>query len=622
MIYRPEIDGLRAIAVVTVMLFHAGISRVAGGFVGVDVFFVISGYLITTHIMAELDSGDFNLLRFYERRARRLLPALFTVMLISMPFAFAFMLPDALENFGQSVVATTLFSNNILLLLTAGYWDISSELKPLLHTWSLGVEEQFYFVYPWLLIIAARFSSKYVAPVIFLFGMLSFYLSERLLLDNSSASFYLLPTRAWELLSGALVAMHLRNVKVRESDFLASLGLMLIIFPVFYFDYSTVFPGANAGLPVLGTVLVLLYASGNSLVASQLGSKFLVGIGLISYSAYLFHQPMLSFAKIWSKSQPPVSLNLLIVFSSIIVAYLSWRYVEKPFRNPAKISTRKFLAWLIIAAFALLSFGLSTHLSSGWVIRVAEGPDVKFALSTVYNERNRRYNKPHVDLISSRERILVVGNSHGRDFVNFIREGYSLNDDQIYYRNNLYLCLKSEEKLDFSYLSKFSLVVFASNYDQTDAGCILNAIEEIERRGVKSFFAAEKEFGDYLNWIMRVPRSQRGGLKVPVSEKMLLAEEEVRDLVGNQRFIPLLSPLITRNELLVTDAAGRPLSQDGIHTTKYGAQYIAQFALSRSKIHCELLRLESGRSSGIVMTWSDSQGVPVACDLVIDGGRG
>lgn len=352
--YRPEIDGLRALAVIPVILFHAGFGLFSGGFIGVDVFFVISGYLITTILVADIENNRFDLLNFYDRRARRILPALFFVMLLCVPVAWVLMLPEPLENFGQSVVSTVLFSNNILLWLTSGYWDLLSEFKPLLHTWSLAVEEQFYIVFPVLLFFAWRFGVRFVVVAIGVIALTSLLLSEMIWRnidtlksfgwENASAgSFYLAPTRAWELLAGAIAAFHIRKQGVKSVNTLSLLGLMAILFSVMVYDRATPFPGIYGLLPVLGTVLLVLYGGKDTVVAKILSTKIFVGLGLISYSAYLWHQPLFAFARTYSVTEPSTLTYSIVILLSIGMAYVSWRYIEIPFRGKAKVGGRIFM---------------------------------------------------------------------------------------------------------------------------------------------------------------------------------------------------------------------------------------------------------------------------------------
>ena len=209
--YRREIDGLRALAVVPVILFHAGFRAFSGGYVGVDVFFVISGYLITSLIIAEKALGTFSLARFYERRARRILPALFVVMAVCIPVAWLCLLPSDMEAFSKSLVAVSVFASNVLFYRESGYFAADAELKPLLHTWSLAVEEQYYVLYPLFLLAAWRFGRKWVVASIAIVALFSLALAQWGAFNSPAATFFLLPTRGWELLAGALIAFYCRS---------------------------------------------------------------------------------------------------------------------------------------------------------------------------------------------------------------------------------------------------------------------------------------------------------------------------------------------------------------------------------------------------------------------------
>src|SRR4029077_10903920 len=236
--YRPEIDGLRAVAVIPVILFHAGFGLFSGGFVGVDVFFVISGYLITTIIMSELDEGKFTILNFYERRARRILPALFVVMLACLPFAWLWFLARDFKDFSKSIYAVATFSSNILFWRQSGYFDTSTELKPLLHTWSLAVEEQYYILFPLYLMLVYRFGRRWIYWSLIIIGISSLCVSHWAAYNKPSADFYLLPTRGWEILLGAFAAFYLSHdtpprISRVVSQLLSATGLLLVTYSVF-----------------------------------------------------------------------------------------------------------------------------------------------------------------------------------------------------------------------------------------------------------------------------------------------------------------------------------------------------------------------------------------------------
>ncbi len=283
MIYRKEIDGLRAIAILPVVFFHAGFSYASGGYVGVDIFLVISGYLITSLILSDKSNNKFSLLNFYERRARRILPALFLVILLSIPFAFLLMLPIELTNFSWSVLATTFFSSNIFFWREAGYFASPSELKPLLHTWSLAVEEQFYVLFPLFLLIILRFKLKTSLLFILLFLFLSLGLAQVASSKFPSANFYLLPTRGWELLCGSILAFYFfsnPNKKIFNSnllnDFFSFLGFILIIYSIIFFNDKTPFPSFWTLFPVIGTSLLILFTNEETFIGRFLSIKPLV----------------------------------------------------------------------------------------------------------------------------------------------------------------------------------------------------------------------------------------------------------------------------------------------------------------------------------------------------------
>lgn len=332
--YRREIDGLRALAVIPVMLFHAGYDLFAGGYVGVDVFFVISGYLITGILLRELAAGDFSIGRFYERRARRILPALLLVIAATVPFAWAWMTEPLYADFSQSLLAVLAFGSNILFWQQSSYFDVAAELKPMLHTWSLAIEEQFYIIFPPLLWLLFRKCGARLAVVMLaLVAVLSLIATELFVRHSPIAVFYLLPFRAWELLAGAFCAiLHFYNPR-SENQSIALIGIGMILVASFLFDASTPFPSMYALLPVGGTVLVVLFGSERGIVGWLLANKYLVGIGLISYSAYLWHQPIFALARIRFDLVHGELVFLALIALTLLIAWLSWRFVEQPFRR-------------------------------------------------------------------------------------------------------------------------------------------------------------------------------------------------------------------------------------------------------------------------------------------------
>ncbi len=367
--YRPEVDGLRAVAVLPVILFHAGFGAFGGGFVGVDVFFVISGFLITRILVDELEAGRFSMAAFYERRARRILPALFVMLALCVPAAWALLPPSAMARFSDSLVAVTLFSSNILFWRQSGYFDTAAELKPLLHTWSLAVEEQYYILFPIVLAAVYRFNRRLLVPVLLAGFVLSLGLAEWLVHRRPGAAFFLLPTRGWELLLGALAAVlgaRLRAGPV-TSNVLSASGLGMIGLAVFSFDRSTPTPGLQTLLPTVGAALVLLYArTGGSWAGWVLSSRPAVWLGLISYSAYLWHQPLLVFFRYASTGPMGLGMTWVAIIAAIMFGYLSWRLVEMPIRNQKKVAKRTIVALSLLGTSVVGAVGVAGHATAGF----------------------------------------------------------------------------------------------------------------------------------------------------------------------------------------------------------------------------------------------------------------
>ncbi len=297
--HRSDIDGLRAIAVIPVVLFHAGVRHVAGGFIGVDVFFVISGYLITTILLEDIRRDRFSIAAFYQRRARRILPALFAVLLFASLAAYKLLLPNDAYEYGRSLLATLGFISNIAFSRQMGYFDAPAEMKPLLHTWSLAVEEQFYILYPLFLFLVTRYFRKRYAVAIGSVLALSLAYSIGRSDTQAATSFYLPTTRAWELLIGGLLAIQ-SLPKLRHqlsANLLGFFGLGLISYSVFAFSAATPFPGYHALFPCVGAALIIYSGMAvEPLVGRVLSAKPLVFVGLISYSLYLWHWISLLFS--------------------------------------------------------------------------------------------------------------------------------------------------------------------------------------------------------------------------------------------------------------------------------------------------------------------------------------
>lgn len=374
--YRKDIDGLRAVAVVPVVLYHAGVSLLSGGFVGVDVFFVISGYLITSILADDIRRGEFSIMAFYERRARRIFPALFFMLLASIVVFAAILLPFDLRAFSRAVIATVSFTSNILFYLESGYFAAPSELKPLLHTWSLAVEEQFYIVFPILLYLLSKTGPRLRNAALIAIVGLSFAVNLWGVGPHPSATFYLLPARAWELLLGSLLALNVIPAPAGRGirEFAAALGLGLIAYSVLALSATDPFPGWNAAPPCIGAALIIWAgAGGESLGGRLLGLGPVVFIGKISYSLYLWHWPIIVFVKYSTDRGLSPAETGLVVVASVAAATLSWRYVEQPFRGKgSRFGRRWIFTASAVAGALLLTVGMGGYLTKGWPQRFPE----------------------------------------------------------------------------------------------------------------------------------------------------------------------------------------------------------------------------------------------------------
>lgn len=574
--YRSDIDGVRAIAVMSVILAHAGIAQVAGGFLGVDVFFVISGFLITTILTNDLEAGKYSLLTFYERRARRILPALLVVIAACVPFAVWLMLPDFLQNFGQSVVATLLFSNNILLALTSGYWELESAFKPLLHTWSLGVEEQFYVVFPLALAAAWRFGRTAQIATIIAAGAISLVLSEYGWRHWPDAAFYLPVTRAWELMAGCLTAYVAR--RERSSDNLLSLAsLAAIVLPMVLFDEHTPSPSLWSAVPVLGTVGVILFSRPGTVAYRLLSPRPVVFVGLISYSAYLWHQPLFAFARIASLEPPPLALNLLLIAVTLALSVLSWRYVEVPFRDRKAMPLRRVAAILGTGTAVLVAIGLVFHFAQGfprWSFpNIRDSGDVYIA----YNERVQRYKVPQF-ADNGRRNVLLIGNSYGRDVGNILLESGTLRGRNLVYRTAYPACDETEAVTGRSadvYAAADLIVVGLQGHAPA---CVAGILREIGRRSAAPVVIfGTKQFGYNINPFGRMPLDRRSLAFGTMQQDWQVTNDALARSLPPSTYIDvarLLGP--DGKRLRFFDDHGNPLTPDRMRLTRYGAAYVAQ----------------------------------------------
>ena len=629
--YRAEIDGLRALAVVPVILFHAGFELFSGGYVGVDIFFVISGYLITTIIIEDIENKRFSIINFYERRARRILPALFFMMFVCTLFAWKLMLPSQMKDFSQSLLAVSLFSSNILFWRKSGYFDATSEENPLLHTWSLAVEEQYYIIFPIFIILTWRFGKKNVFWIIVIMTIMSLMLSEWGWRNHAVANFYLAPTRAWELFIGSIAAFIVQKRGVQVNNFLSLIGLLTIIFSIFVFDERTPFPSIYALAPVLGTVLLILFCEKKTLVANILSTKIFVGLGLISYSTYLWHQPLFAFARLRVTDEPSLLLMLSLSILSIIFAVFSWKFIEKPFRNNSLVNRNKIFVVSIFGFAVAIIFGTAGYINQGFLsrfenpnqIKILEIVDNKLSQG-IYVERdyNRHSKSKRYWEENGKPKVLIIGDSFSQDLFNVLKENGFIQKLDIMLRlvparcgllftdkfkiinleetKQKEYCKKelalTEDKKLIKLLEKAEYVLLASSWKPSHIDFLEQSLKKLSKLtnaeiilfGRKNLIPI-KLIHSQMTKEERIDYSVELGDKTITQKKMLSMMTKISDITYFD-IQPILCDSIstTYDTCKPFDNEGFPKSFDGSHLTKYGAIYYGKKI--KNELNCIFFR--------------------------------
>ena len=379
--YRPEIDGLRAIAVLSVIFYHTGFfifdyELFKGGFIGVDIFFVISGYLISLIILKELNKfGSFSFKKFYERRIRRILPPLLVVMLVSFPFSWFYLLPINFIDYSKSILYSIGFSSNYFFWSSGfSYGDTNTSLKPFLHTWSLSVEEQFYIIFPLILLFSFKYLQKYLILILTLGFFISLFIAEYASKTLPNANFYFIISRGWELVAGAILSyfeirLGQRSKQKKLNFILPTLGLILIFYSIIFFDDEMFHPSFYTLIPVIGICLIIWFSDKNEPITKLLSSKLFVYIGLISYSLYLWHYPVLVFDSITEFSEDNFFKKILIGFIILLLSIFSYYFIEKPSRN-SQSSFKKIISLVLFASLFLVIINLIIIKNDGFKKRL------------------------------------------------------------------------------------------------------------------------------------------------------------------------------------------------------------------------------------------------------------
>ena len=439
--YRPEIDGLRSLAVGAVIFYHAQIiifdhQFLRGGFLGVDIFFVISGYLISSIILRELfQKKSFSFKSFYEKRIRRILPALLFVMLITFPLAWLYLLPSDFIKFSKSILYSLGFSSNFYFYFTGlQYGESDGLVKPFLHTWSLSVEEQFYILFPFFLIFIFIYLRKFLLHVLIICFFMSLGFAEWTGVKNPSLNFFILPSRIWELLAGTILAyleitIGRRSKKLSENSIYTFAGIFLIFFSFYFFNEEVSHPSFFTLFPVIGTCLIIWYSSSNEFITKILSSKIFVKIGLISYSLYLWHYPIFALARVNEFTQGSIIRKLLLGLLVLLISFISYYFVEKPLRDK-RVKFSSILIGLLIAMMLLITSSFYIIYKNGKVNnyniiveKTILSPKFESECKFSTEDRNFLNDKFFIDRFSKCKKkfkkfILILGDSHSVDIFN------------------------------------------------------------------------------------------------------------------------------------------------------------------------------------------------------------
>ena len=611
MYYRKEIDGIRAIAVLAVIIAHSGIGFLPGGFAGVDVFFVISGYLISGIILRDLQAGEFNFRKFYARRALRIFPALFFMLLIVSVAAWTLLTPSELKDYSASAFFSLVFLSNAYFIDFTSYFAPSAHYIPLLHTWSLAIEEQFYVIFPLLAFASYRIGGKkalWMTVVCFLVA--SFALSEWGWRNKPEENYFFSPSRFWEILLGAVVAFWSSRRGVSHNDALAGIGLAFIFASFALYDESTPFPSVYALLPTLGTAFLLLFASENGRVGQMLSYRPLRMVGLISFSAYLWHQPVFAFARLYKVDPSSPWIAIVLITSVLSLAFLSWKYVEQPFRSN-KFGRARLFKWssttLVCAALLITAAAYAGHYSKLPLLRYNDR-DLRIVEMTrdAANDFQRHIGRPFERRAFLRDgslpKVMLIGDSYARDFMNVLKaKGYLSRVDPSYWiiagGCGPYFLEPNDTRLkeiwdtptcrDFDRyrspemmrtITEADVVVLVSNWRADSAPFVVETVDKLRALSSASIVVVgPKQFGDIdVRALLQMTAEERVNHRNITDAELLLLNSSLQR-IEQAAYVDIIGALCDHegNCPQVTEG-GRLISQDGGHLTPAGALLLSE----------------------------------------------
>lgn len=632
--YRREIDGLRAIAIIPVLLFHAGASWLSGGYLGVDIFFVISGYLITNHLIHDCSRKQFSIIKFYEKRARRLLPALFFMLIVTSLLSVFFLLPSELKLYGQSLIATISFLANVFFAWKTNYFSSSVENYPLLHMWSLSVEEQFYLFFPFLVLFFWRLGSLRFLQILIFLTLLSILLFEFSALIEQRFAFYGGPMRAWEILAGSLCAViEKRSQTLQHHKFAPIVASACLVGIILCLIYSSDIGFLGRYYIVLCAAGLILFTSSKQYIGHALSISPLVAIGVISYSLYLWHQPILSFIRLSTDGEASTLLLMSGLILSFALAWFSWAYIETPFRASKDLkrtfSRKEIYSYSAIGMTCFIILGSSFYLFSGFPTRYKPEDRNLVQMNTTqiggYVLRNFSEFEGMNFTNTDKTKIFIIGDSYAQDFTNLLLEAHpnikesteisthkiSARCGNLMLREHIKEILPKKERQKCSReqwyqdpaiqynLPKADIIILASSWLDWVIPHLPQSIQNIQTQtNAKIYILSGKKFGPINpRHLLKIPTEQRFKYQNPLPKTHLenhnaLTALELPNFIDQWK---LFCPKLTHCQIFTPE--GNLISSDGSHLTELGVRFLAT-RLFQSPIFSDTLLTTSSTEEG------------------------
>ena len=595
--YKKHIDGLRAFSVISVIIFHLDHNFLPGGFIGVDIFFVISGYLISKIIIEKIEKKEFKISDFFMSRARRILPMLFFILIFFFPLIF-FLLPSKMISISESIVTSVFFVSNIFFYWESGYFGEAINLKPFIHLWSLSVEEQFYIIFPVYCILF--YKKKFFSISLISFFFISLIFANFLGPKFPNANFFLTPTRIWEILSGVFF-MFLEKKKISINnkilDFTCTISLVIIVSSFIFLNNLDNIPNIKLLPSLISTGVLIIYGGKSNIVQKILCNKPTVFIGLISYILYMLHQPILAFNKNLIFLDENILSKIIFFIFLILISTITWKFIEQPFRDRKKISNKLFLIVISLIGTIILISNIVILKTDGFISKFKEEDRYLALINPKIQGRyvSKKFNSLTGKKFESlkEENVMIIGDSYAKDFINMAYENNYFSDFNIKtvpFHIECYLKFIDKDKtLNSKKLKKcndkipddliYADTIFFVNVWEP---WILKSLDDIFNNPIfltkKLFIIGPKNFGEInIKELIKLSNNARINYKFKVSDKMINFESKIKSsLIGATYISPIEVYCDQRFSCKIFDTNNKLISYDGGHLTRPGAKFFGE----------------------------------------------